>query len=61
MREIINEVNEGKSLCMETWDSDFPKDDFLGWNKDLLYSDLIKHENEIVHKDFVLTTKLKSK
>ena len=57
LREIINEVNEGNTFCIQTFDSDGLANDFLGWNKDLLYSDLIKHENEMVHKDMVLRTK----
>lgn len=56
----MNEVNEGNTFCIQTFDSDGLANDFLGWNKDLLYSDLIKHENEMVHKDMVLRTKQKS-
>ena len=61
MREVQTEADAGNTFCIQTFDSDGLTSDFLGWNKDLLYSDLIKHENEIVHKDIVLYTKLKSK
>ena len=61
MREVINEVNDNNTLCIETYDDDGVSSDFLGRNIEIPYSDLVKHENEILHKDIVLTTKLKSK